>query len=278
MVISYQEFKPSEVLCPYIENYFMLVFQGDNNEESPLQRCLPLGMAQIIIHTYQQDCLGYFNNEWQRMPDALFVGIYKDVVTWKTYGYSVCFGITLKPESLMHLFKVPAAALFNNYTDISSFLNKRINDLAEQMYGINDTAKLIGISEEFLLNRLKSVKAERSYVDEASKIIRHVKGNISIDSLCKKLYISERQLQRSFKDMMGTSPKTYTRIIRFRNAYQQIKQANGEKISWTDISYDFGYSDQAHFIRDFKEFSGAVPSLVIQDNCQFYQLGIGNCN
>lgn len=276
MIISYREYKPSDMLLPYIENYFVQIFDGDSNEESPLQKCLPLGMAQIIVHTYRQDCVAYFNEEWLRLPDAFFVGIYKDAVTWKTRGYSVCFGITLKPESLMHLFKVPASTLFNNYTDISSFLNKRVANLAEQMYGINDPVKLIGLSEEFLLNRLKSVTAERSYVDEASRLIRHAKGNISIDTLCKKLYVSERQLQRSFKEMLGTSPKTYTRIIRFRNVYQQIKQTERNKISWTDISYDFGYADQAHFIRDFKEFTGAVPTLVTQDDSQFYQMSGGD--
>lgn len=275
MIISYQEFRPSPALQPYVENYWLQVFDGMATEESPQQVCLPLGMAQIIVHTHAQDCFGYFDNTWQRLPDAFFVGVYKDAVTWKTMGHSVCFGMNLKPECLLHLFQVPASVLFNDYTDISNFLNRKINTLAERMYGISDAAELIRISEAYLTSRLKHIAAERSYVTEATQLIRQAKGNISVEDLCRNLYVSERQLQRSFKDALGTGPKTYTRIIRFRNAYQHVKQAKHEKVSWASISYDFGYSDQAHFIRDFKEFSGTVPSLLIEDDCQFYQLSTG---
>ncbi len=272
MIITYQEYKPSALLQPYVENYWFQIFDGGAGEESPLQKCLPLGMAQVIIHTHQQECRVLLEGEWQKLPDAFFVGIYKDVVTWKTQGYSVCFGMNLKPESLIHLFKVPAAALFNDYTDVSNFLNARINTMAGQMYGKEEPADLMKIAETYLLNALKNVQAERSYMSEAAKIIRQAKGNISIEKLCKNLYVSERQLQRSFKDALGTSPKTYTRIIRFRNAYAHIQRVKEEKLSWASISYDYGYSDQAHFIRDFKEFTGVIPSLMIGDGRQFYQL------
>lgn len=274
MTIAYQEYQPSPHLLPYVENYWFQVFDGDSNEDSPLQTCLPLGMTQIIVHTECQQCYAFFDNDWQKLPDAFFVGIYKDAVTWKTKGYSVCFGITLKPESLMHLFKVPVSTLFNNYTDIDNFLNKKVNTLSQRLFGITDPTELIRISESFLTERLKSVNAERTYIDEATKMIRRAKGNISIEQLCKNLYVSERQLQRSFKDMYGTTPKTYTRIIRFRNAYQHVKLTQKDKLSWADISYDYGYSDQAHFIRDFKEFTGIAPSYMFDDSRQYRQLSV----
>lgn len=275
MIISYQEFKPSPALQPYVENYWFQVFDGKTGEESPLQKCLPLGMTQIIIHTQYEECRAFINGEWQLLPEAFFVGLYKDAVTWKTNGYTVCFGLNITPESLVQLFNVPAAALFNDYTDVSNFLHARINTFAQQMMGITDPYRLVNILETYLLNRLKDIQAGRTYITEATKLIRRAKGNITIDELCKNLYVSERQLQRSFKDALGTSPKMYTRIIRFRNAYQQVHLSKTNKISWASLSYDFGYADQAHFIRDFKEFTGAIPTIVADDSCQFYQLSTG---
>ncbi|MDF2191455.1 helix-turn-helix transcriptional regulator [Paraflavitalea sp. CAU 1676] len=271
MIISYKEFLPSVALQPYVENYWYQVFDGDAAEDSPAQVCLPLGMVQIIIHVYQQDCRVLVDGNWQKLPDAFFVGIYKDAVTWRTKGCSVCFGVNLKPEIFARLFNVPAAALFNDYTDIGNLMNAGITEMAERMYGVTNAAELILIAESSLLQRIGHSRQRGHYLDQAASIIRESKGNISIESLCKDLYVSERQLQRSFRDVLGTSPKTYTRIIRFRNVYRHVRHSAEKKISWASLSYDYGYADQAHFIRDFKEFSGVNPTL-IEKNGAFYQL------
>lgn len=273
MKIHYREFKPSLALQPYVDNYWFQVFDGASNEVSPVQRCLPLGMAQIIIHVNRHECMAFFDNQWKRLPDAFFVGIYKDAVTWKTSGYSVCFGISLKPESLMKLFKIPASTVFNAYTDINNFVSKKVASLSEKMFDIECPVTLTKLAEEFLITQLRNMKEDRNFVDEATRMIRHSKGNISIEELSKNLYISERKLQRGFKDLLGTGPKTYTRIIRFRNAFEHVQLAREkEEISWADISYHYGYADQAHMIRDFKEFTGTKPTNVIQNNAGFYQL------
>jgi len=273
MKIHYREFKPSLALQPYVDNYWFQVFDGAANEVSPIQTCLPLGMSQIIIHVNRHDCFAFFDNEWKRLPDAFFVGIYKDAVTWKTSGYSVCFGINLKPESLMKLFKIPASTVFNSYTDINNFVSKKVAVLSEKMFDIQCPVLLTKLAEEFLFTQLRNMKEERNFVDEATKMIRQSKGKISIEDLSRHLYVSERKLQRGFKDYLGTSPKTYTRIIRFRNAYEYVQQARQkETISWADVSYHHGYADQAHLIRDFKEFTGTIPTNVIHSKGGFYQL------
>lgn len=272
MIIAYKEFRPSVVLQPYVENYWLQVFDGDPTEESPKQVCLPLGMTQIIVHVNQQGCEVCLDGDWQPLPQALFAGVYRDMVTWKTKGYSVCFGINFKPENFIRLFRVPAATLFNNYTDVHNFRDAAIDEMVDRMHGVEDPAALIRISETCLQERLKKVHHQQSYWQQAAGIIRQAKGKVSIESLCKDLYVSERQLQRSFRDVLGTSPKTYTRIIRFRNAYRQLRHTAQKEISWAALSYDHGYADQAHFIRDFKEFSGVSPSLIVDREGPFFQL------
>jgi AraC-like DNA-binding protein len=272
MIIAYKEFRPSVALQPYVENYWLQVFDGDPSEESPHQVCLPLGMVQIIVHVNQPDCGVLQGNDWHPLPHALFAGVYNNAVTWKAKGYAVCFGINFKPESLTRLFRIPAAALFNDYTDVSNFQDAAIDEMVDHMYGVEETAQLIRIAETCLLEKLKKIHCRQQYWQQAAELIRQAKGNITIESLCKDLYISERQLQRSFRDTLGASPKTYTRIIRFRNAHRQVRHTTHKKISWASLSYDHGYADQAHFIRDFKEFSGVSPSLIVDQEGPFYQL------
>jgi AraC-like DNA-binding protein len=270
MNTSYQEFKPSAALQPFVECYWLHHFKANGEEESPVQRCLPFGTLELIIHLDDNRAHVCFNGTWHKLPQAFFAGLYQDAVHWKSVGTVRKFGIQLKPESLPQLFKVPVASLFNNFTDLESLFGKNINRLVENVYGVEDISQVVKIADSFLVTYLKNVSDERNYVFEASRLIRQSKGNLSIEALSEHLYISKRQLERSFKDSYGTTPKMYQRIIRFRNAFEAL-QEKPITPNWLDVSYNFGYSDQAHFIRDFRQFTSDAPTSVFQKNAQYYR-------
>ncbi|GAB4032016.1 DUF6597 domain-containing transcriptional factor [Spirosoma jeollabukense] len=270
MNTSYQEFKPSPALQPFVECYWLHQFEASMSQESPVQRCLPFGALEMILHLDDNRAYALFDNLWQKLPQAFFVGLYRDTVHWKAVGTGRKFGIRLKPESLPQLFRIPIASLFNKFTDLESFFGREINRLIDSVHSLPDTNAVINVVETFLLMHLRNVGTERNYLFEATRLIRQAKGNLSIEALSEHLYVSKRQLERSFKDNYGTTPKLYQRIIRFRNAYESFQQTTATP-NWLDVSYNFGYSDQAHFIRDFKEFSDDVPTLVFQDTGQYFR-------
>jgi AraC-like DNA-binding protein len=100
-------------------------------------------------------------------------------------------------------------------------------------------------------------------VDVAIFRILQSKGLVRVSAILKELHISERTLERYFKQYVGVSPQKFIRICRFQAAFQQIQSFDYEKL--TDIAYDLGYADQAHFIREFKAFFGTAP-LQLQKN------------
>ncbi|GAB3507660.1 hypothetical protein GCM10027341_42580 [Spirosoma knui] len=270
MNTSYQEFKPSAALQPFVECYWLHHFKTSGQEESPVQRCLPFGTLELIIHLDDNRAHVCFNDTWHKLPQAFFAGLYQDAVHWKSIGTVRKFGIQLKPECLPQLFKVPVASLFNNFTDLESLFGKNINRLVEDVYGREDINQVVRMAESFLLAQLRNVSNERNYVFEASRLIRESKGSLSIEALSEHLFISKRQLERSFKDNYGTTPKMYQRIIRFRNAFEAL-QEKPITPNWLDVSYSFGYSDQAHFIRDFRQFASDAPTSVFQKNAHYYR-------
>ncbi|MCG6141597.1 helix-turn-helix domain-containing protein [Leptospira mtsangambouensis] len=83
------------------------------------------------------------------------------------------------------------------------------------------------------------------------------KGNCEIGKLSKKHGLSERTLQRRFQNYVGLTPKKFSTIIRFQSSLNEINTEN--KFSLTDIAYVSGYSDQSHFIRQFKSFTKQKP-------------------
>jgi transcriptional regulator GlxA family with amidase domain len=114
----------------------------------------------------------------------------------------------------------------------------------------------VTIITSFLERKLvKSAKQKPAFCNAISGVI-HAKGLLSVDEMAKRSFLSVRQFERNFKTYSGFSPKLYSRIIRFQAATQQY--GNTDK-SLTNIAYECGYSDQSHFIHDFKQFSGYHP-------------------
>jgi AraC-like DNA-binding protein len=82
-------------------------------------------------------------------------------------------------------------------------------------------------------------------------------GNLTVKELQSELNLSERSLERRFKQHIGISPKLFTRICRFQASLSQLRTNKYNKLS--DVAFEQEYADQSHFIRSFKEFSGLSP-------------------
>lgn len=82
--------------------------------------------------------------------------------------------------------------------------------------------------------------------------------------------LSIRQLQRNVKTLTGISPKTISRIGRFYAILETIKHVPGDtKFSYNALEENF--SDQSHFIREFKSFTGMSPNVFIADTTPYLQ-------
>jgi AraC-like DNA-binding protein len=71
------------------------------------------------------------------------------------------------------------------------------------------------------------------------------------------LTVSERQFERRFMRAVGIPASLYLRITRFQEAVRLMKAGRIERLA--DIAYELGYTDQSHFIKDTREFTGYTP-------------------
>jgi AraC-like DNA-binding protein len=267
MNISYTEFAPSPDLAAYIDCYWLYSFEGAEDEESPVQKCLPTGMLEILIHLDDSVAEIEIAGKWQKLPHDFFTGIYNHPVFLKMTGSMRLFGIRLKPETFPQLFDAPVASLFCDFMDLKSFFGKDIHPLPQALHGLDTVNGIIAHTEAFLSKRLSVMEQPGNYIVDAVNLIRSTKGNISVEQVSNTLSVGVRQLQRSFKESMGASPKLYMRIIRFRNAFACLYDVR----EWADITHDLGYADQAHFIREFRAFAGKAPNDVFKNANQYYK-------
>jgi AraC-like DNA-binding protein len=103
---------------------------------------------------------------------------------------------------------------------------------------------------------LNSAKNDRLAEFALTKLIQS-KGSASLKEVQRTLQLTERTFERRFRQTVGISAKLFSKIRRFQEGLHQLRNNKYEKLS--DIAYDNDYADQAHFIRNFKEFTGHSP-------------------
>jgi len=152
-------------------------------------------------------------------------------------------------------FKVPVHELFSESLSLDNFmLRSELLILEEQLCEAMDDTKKIRLVELFLLGRLKPVAPDH-LVLAAITLINQRKGNIRIKELTTSLNISQSPLEKRFRQMVGASPKKFASIVRLKHTLHLYNPRN----SLTDMGYEAGFYDQAHFIKEFKKFTGDTP-------------------
>jgi AraC-like DNA-binding protein len=90
---------------------------------------------------------------------------------------------------------------------------------------------------------------------------------LTIAAIQEKTGFSNKHFIHLFEKYVGASPKTYLRIMKFQRVLRAVEEAR--QIQWTDIAYSCGYYDQAHFIKEFKRFSGFNPGAYLSERGEF---------
>ncbi len=166
----------------------------------------------------------------------------------------------IKPEWLPSLLGIAADDLMNsgaNLADVSPELTARLLDLFEEKPSTEEMVRS-------LYNEITDYTRERfahynlpAYGIRAVELIRRCGGNIRQSNLAAHLAVSERQLRRTVQNLIGITPKAFSRNIRFLRTLEYADCA--DHINWSDCAVNFGYFDQAHLINEFKAISNLTP-------------------
>jgi AraC-like DNA-binding protein len=112
--------------------------------------------------------------------------------------------------------------------------------------------------ERLLLARLHPRREPGPQVREAVRLIRATGGRVRVRWLADHVNLSVSQLERSFKRYVGFGPKLLARLTRASELAADAMAASSP--DWASLAYTYGYSDQAHLVRDFRELLGLTPS------------------
>jgi len=158
--------------------------------------------------------------------------------------------------------------------DATHVLGHNVNDLLGKLAEADNQQSIVCLLNDYLRQSLMNHQVDRDYLHMALNHMRTNNGLLNMETLYDMIPISPRQLQRSFKAIIGLSPKEYNRIIRFNTITRYMQSTN--KPSLRHITFDAGYADQSHLTREFSRFAGASPGNFLRNKDKYISNPIGD--
>lgn len=184
-------------------------------------------------------------------------------------GFYSFFEIAFKPHGFQNLFKIPSAEVLNQIAWSEELFDSSVNFLHEQLHYCHDVYQMGAVADAYLLSQLKKQKLNHNK-EKISYIINSInsnKGLMNVDTLAFDTNMSIRNFERQFIENIGVPAKLYCCIARFNQALELKLRNPG--ILWTTVAHQLGYFDQTHLIKDFKRFTGQVPSILLKQTPLF---------
>ncbi|MCF8248019.1 MAG: helix-turn-helix domain-containing protein [Saprospiraceae bacterium] len=247
--MNYQTFLPAPILQPFIS-----LFALQETGEADTYRVLP-DTGLVIGFQYK----GQLSSIQQEREVSLSIsgvsGLTDRKRVFKNAPSTGSVLVYFKEAGAAPFFRQPLHELFRESVSLDNFmLRSELCCLEQQLAEARSDLQRIATVEQFLIKRMNTTPTD-PLVLAALALIHKSKGDIRISELLVQLHTSQSPLEKRFRQAVGTSPKKFTAIVRMKNLLQAYDPAN----SLTQLGYEAGFYDQAHFIKEFKNFTGDTP-------------------
>lgn len=258
-----QTFYPSDILKPYIKHYWVLYAPKSLSNVV----LFPSGFMEFAINISEGGATICLGNRISKMPKLEILGHLSKPTTETISAGTTVLITRFYPHAASIFIPSPAEDFTNNSTDLNDVLNDNLSGFYHQLMEQPSLQQKIKVLEAFLIKRLmktrKTLETAR-LVEQLCKAIQAGGSSFNLKKLALKYQISERYIQKIFLDYVGITPQRLFSVQRFTSSLQLVRTASA---SLTDIGYECGYYDQAHFIREFKSYTGLTPLQVMKE-CQ----------
>jgi len=266
--MNYQVHDPIPALQPFVKCFWTL---EDKSWDKPnRQRVIPDGCMEMIIH-YGDLFKQYFEDGSSlTQPRSFIFGQITSYIEIAPTGTTGLVAARFLPEGLLPFLPIPISSLENKAVSLGSIFGAKGKILEEKVVSADDNIQRIRLVEEFLMEALEESQAIDTITKACVEEIIQSQGQAGVMELAYKVNINRRNMERRFAAAIGMSPKQLSRVVRLQAAVKMLGQ---KKISsLTSLAHENGYYDQAHFIKDFKEFTGVSPKLFFADNMKLSAL------
>ncbi len=244
-------YQPREEVRLYVRYYWVL------ESDKPFSvLTFPIGCPQMIFHRRSPLFISELSSRQDKFTISGQVNFPAHIASDGDMEMVVA---VFYPHTIGMFIDTPPSAFYNQEISGYDIGNKQLNQLADRIFDCADSGTAVSLIEQWLTSRIRpSLNIERIGASLAA-LLRS--PSTSVDNLAGIACLGKKQHGRLFREYVGMNPKEYGRIARFQRALRMMQLGSRD---YAGIAYANGYSDQSHFIRDFRLFSGITPKQLAE--------------
>jgi AraC-like DNA-binding protein len=228
--MRYREIAPSPAFTESIECFWSTVPEPGETAH----RVTPDGCADVVLSSGGLILVGAMTG-------------FQDVAS-----LGVTTGVRFRPAMWVAQFKIPADRITDRVVAFEDVWGSRARALGARL----DPAASLEHAALVFESMLQPAPAPNPF-QRAVGWMQRRHGCVAMDELARRTGLSVRQLRRVSLEQTGLTPKFLARVMRFRRAAAAVGSPSA-----ADLALECGYYDQAHFINEFRKFSGRTPSMI----------------
>ncbi|WP_420315711.1 AraC family transcriptional regulator [Ekhidna sp.] len=156
----------------------------------------------------------------------------------------------------------PSEQTKSQVIDADVFFQSQIDSLRDELLNTENIDTKFTVTEGFLTKRLLN-QGPPDAILNASNLIASNPQTGTLKWISDNSGYSQKHFISLFKKYVGLSPKGFQKVMRFQKAIHDLETM--QSINWTQLALDCGYYDQAHFINEFKAYSGFNPQQYLTE-------------
>ncbi len=243
--------QPREELRPYVRYYWLL-----KSDEPFKVLTYPIGCPQMIFHRGTPLYIPELSSRQDKFTVSGQVNFPAHIAS---DDYTEMIVAVFYPHTIGLFIDTPPSAFYNQEISGYDIENRQLSQLADQIFDCPDSELAIQLMEQWLTARIKpSLNIKRIGATLSTMLFN---PSIQVGRLAEIACLGKKQFERVFRECVGMNPKEYGRIARFQRALRMMQLGFRDNAG---IAYANGYSDQSHFIREFRQFSSLTPKQLVE--------------
>jgi AraC-like DNA-binding protein len=243
--------------------HFLWLYEGYTQPHAK-ERVLPTGEMQLVINLLEDKACVYDRDNpdrCQTFRGALLSGAHSEYQVISTAMQAFVIGVHFRPGGAFPFLGMPAGELRDTTVALETLWGAAAVDLRDQLLEAPTHPARFEVLEQALLAEFARGFDYHQAVGFALRRFLTEPQVMTIGSVTDQIGLSAKRFIQIFRDQTGFTPKIFCRIRRFQQALERMESQ--KSVTWTDVALDSGYFDQAHFIHDFRAFSGINPTTYL---------------